>query len=235
MGIADLSKLVAEHRTLQEIVYDTIRQAVLNGTFAPGSPLRQEALAEKLQVSSMPVREALRRLEAEGLVTFIARRGAIVRPLDPKEAADVFFVRTLLEPAAARLATPNLQPDHLVTLRTICASLDDATSANDRKAFLEHDREFHHSLYSAVDRPVLLSMIRQLWDRSEIYRAAAVYTSTPRYHLQQSQAEHHALLRACIHGDRDAAERATRSGLDLSAAHLKNALKELFARTRPTP
>ena len=229
MGVADLSELITEHRTLQEIVYETIRQAVLNGTFTPGSPLRQETLAQKLQVSSMPVREALRRLEAEGLVTFIARRGAIVKPLDPKEADDVFLVRTLLEPTAARLATLNLQTDQLMTLRDICARLDDATSANDRKAFLEHDREFHHWLYSAVNRPVLLSMIRQLWDRSEIYRTAAVYTSTPRYHLQQSQAEHHALLQACIHGDGDEAERATRAGLEISAAHLKNALKELFA------
>ena len=233
MGVADLSKLIAEHRTLQEIVYDTLRQAALEGTFAPGSPLRQEALAEKLQVSSMPVREALRRLEAEGLVTFIARRGAIVKPLDPKEADDVFLVRTLLEPSAARLATPNLQPDHLATLRTICGRLYEAASANDREAFLKHDRAFHHSLYSAVDRPVLLSMIRQLWDRSEIYRAADVYRSTPKYHLQQSQAKHRAILRACIHGDGAEAERATRAGLDLSAAHLKSALQELFRGTQP--
>src|SRR5271168_2238460 len=122
----DISKLNGAHAvSLPEAVYRSVRDAILNGVFAPGQMLRQEEVAARLGVSRSPLREALPRLEAEGMVVLHPRRGYAVISLDPTEIAELFDLRILLEAELARHAVERRQPHDVERVRTIVAEMND--------------------------------------------------------------------------------------------------------------
>ncbi len=121
--------------TLSQQVYNHLRAGILDNSYPPGSPLPEEALADKLKVSRVPVREALRRLSAEGLVIIKPRQGATVSELTSKQFLDAYQVREALEVLAVRLAVPKLTPDDLDQLDMLHAAMQSAAEAGDALEF----------------------------------------------------------------------------------------------------
>ncbi len=201
----DLRHLLAtaesQAHSTPDVVAQVLREAILRGLYDAGQPLRQDEIATTLQVSKIPVREALRRLEAEGLVVFHANRGAMVAPLSPAEAQEIAEIRIALETLALRLALPNLLPRDL---RHAHAILDDLDGELDSAQWGALNRDFHQTLYTPAQRPQLLALIVTQHHRFDRYMRVVLAAMQ---HQQQSQAEHRALLAAC---EQRAAATATR-------------------------
>lgn len=207
-------------RTATEFVEATLRDGILSGKIPGGTPLRQEELAQQFGVSRMPVREALRQLEAQALIDFTPHKGAIVTTISASDAADLFAVRLALEPAALALSIPALTPADLDRAADTAAEMD---GERDLSRMGELNRRFHMTLYARADRPRLLALVEQhmaAFDRYLRFELAALGWD----HLKQD--DHRALLEACRHGDRPAADAVLRRHL----THADQALQMFFAR-----
>lgn len=148
---------VADYRTLQGLVTDHLRAAILDGRLPPGARLQQDGIARQLQVSRMPVREALRILELEGFVELRPHRGAVVVNLQAEEIAEIFEIRALLEGRAAELAAPRLTAETLGRLRQLYDEMAQAERDEERWLALNHD--FHTTIYAASGWPRLGALI----------------------------------------------------------------------------
>ncbi|WP_244540265.1 GntR family transcriptional regulator [Kaistia soli] len=181
------------YRTATEYVEATLKQAILSGALLPGTPLRQEELATRFEMSRMPIREALRQLEAQGLVDFEPHRGAIVVEITLADADDNFAIRSALEPQALRLSLPHLGADDFALADEVIAEIDGET---DPARMGELNRRFHMTLYAAAGLPRLLALTEQHLVAADRYL---------RFHLatdgDMGQAEHRALVAACRSGD----------------------------------
>jgi DNA-binding GntR family transcriptional regulator len=180
-----------------------LRAAILDGAIAPGDRIRQEDVAERFGASRLPVREALRMLEADGLIEHEPHKGARVPRLSRHEVAVIYQMRERLEPLALTESIPNLEAAELDRLR----SLQDAIEADvDRSAFLALDREFHLLTYSGCGIGPLTSMVTRLWNSTQHYRRAFVALSGPS-RMWVVHAEHRLLLDAIERRDTADAER----------------------------
>ena len=184
-------------------VLDAVRTAILAGDLAAGETLRQEDLAERLGVSRMPVREAIKRLHAEGLVEVLPSRRVRVAALSRDEIEDIYDMRAALEPLAVRLAVPRLTR---AQLRDAAYALEAAADEEDAETFGVRNAAFHLSLINACERPRLLNEIASLLDLSDRYQRAALRADEHNAHVR---AEHAALLEAARAGDADTAARLT--------------------------
>ncbi|MEP6591375.1 MAG: GntR family transcriptional regulator [Gemmatimonadota bacterium] len=153
--------------TLTDAALVALRERILAGEWPAGAPLRQEALAADLGVSRIPLREALRRLEAEGLVTIAPHRGAVVAPLPMAEVAELFELRALIESDLARRAVPRLTPADDAALRATAATFERAVAAGDVPAWGEANRRFHFALYAPAGRPQTLEALTRLHAQSD--------------------------------------------------------------------
>jgi DNA-binding GntR family transcriptional regulator len=177
-------------RTATEFVEATLKQAILNGTLPGGSPLRQEELASTFGVSRMPIREALRQLEAQALVDFYPHRGAVVSEISAQDAADNYTIRLALEPVALRLSIPKLNGADLDRADEILSEMDGEPDQNRLGAL---NRRFHMTLYARADRPRLLSLVEQHLVQADRYLRFHL-AAMGRHHISQS--EHRALVEA---------------------------------------
>ena len=182
--------------TVSDYVTNRIRDAILEGTFALGSRLDQQQIAEEMGVSTIPIREALRRLEANGLVHIHPRRGAFVAEFSQKELIDIKRIREMLEELATRLAAPRLDADQLDRLTALNTRMAKLTAGAKAATWSELNREWHFMLYSASDSPILIEMIKTLWDRSSLYRHVYGGSSGHRQHSVAEHAEAIAQIRA---------------------------------------
>ncbi len=156
-------------RTLTSATADALRERILDGMYPVGTPLRQEALAAELGVSRIPLREGLLRLEAEGLVTLVPHRGAIVAALPPEDVAELFEVRALLETDLARRAVPRLTARDDAQLRHQAARFERVVASGDATQWGDANRAFHFALYGAAQRPRTLEMIARLHAQCDRY------------------------------------------------------------------
>jgi DNA-binding GntR family transcriptional regulator len=205
-------------QTRDEYVAQQIRDAIRRGEIEPGYRLDQNELAELFDVSRSPVREAIRTLAAEGLVTVYPHRGAVVAELSREELEEVVFIRSTLEGLAARLSVPSIDDQRIERLQTVLQQLDEVVE--DEWATL--NREFHHTIYRAVERPRLLSFIQQLRNISAPYVRRYI-TSPDR--LETARIGHHRIFEACQKRDGDAAEIETQKHLEGVFAYI-NALMD---------
>lgn len=196
--------------TISEYVCSAIRENILGGRYPLGSKLDQQSLAVEFEVSVIPVREALRQLEAEGLVKILPRKGAFVIDLSPPEIKELFHLRAVLEGYAMELAAPRLNSAQLQTLKDIVSQMDQATRNLDIDRLLELNRSFHFYIYEASESPLLVSILSGLWDRSTVYRRLASNLSEQRQQYHRFLVEHTAILRACESGDAMAARQLTK-------------------------
>ena len=190
--------------TLPGMIMHSLREAILSGELSGGVQLKQEELASKFNVSMSALREALKSLEAEGLVKFFPNRGAVVSELSPAEAQEIFDIRLYLELGALELAIPNLSETDLDAAAQVLQEID---AEADGKRWSVLNWRFHEILYHAANRPKLLSLIQNLHNNVERYMR--LYLSTLHYQ-EKSQAEHRLLLDACAKGDVKAAQKILR-------------------------
>jgi DNA-binding GntR family transcriptional regulator len=202
---------------MAERVAGRLRELIIRGELPPGTPLRLAPLAERLGVSIMPVREALRLLESERLVVVTPRKRAIVAPLSIDDIEETYAVRVALEGLAARHATERLTATDLRDIDELFARMTQARDANDREAFIAADREFHMRLYVASGREHLVRTISELEGRSRRY-AAYVYSSWQA--LDIALRAHQPLLDAIEAGDPVLVEERTREHMSAAGARL---------------
>ncbi|MEV4110441.1 GntR family transcriptional regulator [Nonomuraea sp. NPDC049695] len=157
--------------TAQQFVLAELRRAITTGRLRPGTPIRQDALAEELQVSRVPLREALKTLEGEGLVTYKAHKGYCVAVLSLDDLREVYRIRELLEEEAVRHAVARLTDDDLDRLESAQEEVERAAAAGDVSAMATANRLFHMTLFDLAGLPRLARLIRTLWDTTDAYRS----------------------------------------------------------------
>lgn len=188
--------------------YLWVRDRVLSGEYLPRSPLNADELARTLGISKIPVREALLRLTAEGLVSYRHNAGAMVAPLSWRELAGIRAARGALEPAAARLAATNRTPDQLKDLHGHLEELEGRLALGQLHDFLEVNRRFHLTVAECAGLPVLAELIDRTLLKVNRYRAVLPIS----HELATSDlAEHRVIVAAIADQDADAAEEATRA------------------------
>jgi len=206
-------------RTKKDYALELIRELIVAGELLPGERLQQGELAARLNISLTPLREALRQLEAEGLVAASAHRGVRVAEADPNHLREVHIVRRLLEPDAARRAVDNLSQAQLRKAGQLLHELDGAHDRNDALAVRRTNYDFHFLIYEASQVPLLEQLIENLWIRFPW----DVLTVVPG-RMIQSRAEHHRILEALIAHDRDEVEAAIADHLVASYLSIKGHL-----------
>lgn len=158
---------------LRDVVFNTLREAILKGELKPGERLMELQLAAKLGVSRTPIREAIRMLEQEGLAVTIPRKGAEVARMTEKDMEDVLEIREALDELAAKIACTRMTEDQLKQLETIKETFVESTRSHDVKRIAEADVSFHDVIYEATGNPKLVSMLNNL--REQIYRYRVEY------------------------------------------------------------
>jgi DNA-binding GntR family transcriptional regulator len=184
-------------------VADYLRDAILDGDIGPGQRVRQAMVAERFGASRLPVREALRMLEAEGLIEHEANKGARVPSLDSREVDIIYQMRERLEPLALSQSIPHLTAGDM---RRIADIQDGIETNSDVRGFLQLDREFHLLTYSGCHFDQLMSMVTRLWNSTQHYRRAFVSSSGPG-RMWVINSEHRLLLDAIQRHDTTDAER----------------------------
>lgn len=192
-----------DHRTLRERVYDYIRDEILAERLAPGSELNEVALAQALGVSRGPVREALGRLEAAGLITIRPRRGAVVRSLSAQDFLEAYQVREALEVMAVRLAVPRLTGGDLDRLRELIDEMS-ACGEDDVERFFEANAGFHELFFECSGNGMLQDTYRQVCVHLDRHRLRSLRL---RGNLQRSISEHREILGVAESRDAEGAAR----------------------------
>lgn len=180
-----------------------LREAILGGELKPGDRIRQEEVAERLGASRLPVREALRMLEAEGLTEHEAHKGARVPKLTPHEVDVIYRMRERLEPLALVESLPQLTTDHHEQLEEVQQRIE---ANDDLEKFLDLDREFHMLTYSGCHIDPLMSNVTRLWNSTQHYRRAFVALGG-RSRMWVVNSEHRLILDAIMRRDADDGER----------------------------
>lgn len=196
------------HLTKTEVALAYLRSQIQSGVFAPDERLQVDALARTLGMSVTPIREALRLLQADRLVTFHPHRGVVVAQTSQETTLEVQKLRCLLEPLATQEAVPRLSSGDMEQLRALQARMRTAIEQNRISELSDLNREWHWQIYSQSESPLLLDFVRQLWD---VFPWRTVWT-LPGY-AETSIREHEELLEAIQ--ARDAAKAA-----DLMEAHI---------------
>ena len=194
--------------TASDYVTERIRAEILSGNIPLGSRLDQQELAEQMGVSTIPVREGLRRLEASGLVRIHPRRGAFVAELSRDEVIDIKRIRETLEELATRLGARNIDEQRMAKLLELNERMGKLTSKAQAESWGDLNRQWHFTLYDAAGSPMLMEMIAMLWDRSSLYRH--MYLGAPE-HRRQSVREHAQVLDHLRAGKPAAAGRVIRN------------------------
>lgn len=217
----------APYTTKTEYVYAALKDAIVCGDFKPGERLILSKVADKYHLSESPVREAIKRLEAEGLVTSTPHVGAIVSEMAPDEIIENLLIRSALESLATYLAAGNLTKQRIASLRELVNKMEACVKKSDYAHYSKLNRTFHHQIYEAVPYPKLVRMIEHLWDSME--RAQAVFRLLPN-RLQSSHEEHLAIFEALAAGDAEKAESQARE----QKLRLVYLMEEYFKQQEPT-
>lgn len=198
-----------------DIIYGALRDAIIRGQLPEGETLRQDNIAQMFNVSRIPVREALKRLEAQGLATSVRYKGVVVASMSTDEISEIFEFRALVEPRVIELAVPNLTDESLARARQYC----EAFAAETRpERWGDINRQFHAALYADSGRPYYLSVVNATSDRVERYTRAQLDLT---HGKERARADHQAIMDACVRRDAKGAARLTRD-------HILNAGKSLI-------
>ena len=220
--MTDFTVTMNEFLPLREVVFQTLRQAILKGELKPGERLMEVALAERLGVSRTPIREAMRKLELEGLVVMIPRKGAQVANITEKDLTDVLEVRITLENFAIEKACTHMTEEDMDKLWLASKQFERAIQEGDLVRIAEADQAFHEIIYQASDNARLLQVLTNM--REQIYRYRLEYLKDEL--SRDKLLEEHRHLTDAIRR-RDAAE-AQR----ISFEHLENQRKAIIRSIR---
>lgn len=162
-----------EYLPLRDVVFNTLREAILKGEFQPGERLMEKQLAEKMGVSRTPIREAIRKLELEGLVMMVPRKGAEVAQITEKDLKDVLEVRATLEALAVRLACDKMTDEDMKRMSEVNAAFKVVAMSKDVDGVIAKDIEFHDVIFQSTKNDKLIQIINNL--REQIYRFRVEY------------------------------------------------------------
>ena len=200
-----------EYLPLRDVVFNTLRQAIITGEFAPGERLMEIALANRLGVSRTPVREAIRKLELEGLVVMIPRKGADVAKITEKDLRDVLEVRSSLEELAAELAAERMNDEVKEKLEKALKEFEEAIESDDNAAIADSDVDFHDVIFEATGNARLIQIINNL--REQMYRYRLEYVKDTEYHTVLLN-EHRELAKAMVEGRKEDARKIMKRHID---------------------
>lgn len=187
---------------LRNVVFQTLRTAILTGELKPGERLMELQLADKLGVSRTPIREAIQMLEKEGLAEIVPRKGAHVAKMTEKDLIDVLMIRKTLENLALRTACELITKEELVELKETMLVFEKSTKLNDVVQTAQADVAFHDVIYKAADNPKLLIILNNL--REQMYRYRVEYLKDSEIFPQLIK-EHKKMYDAIVRGDQEAA------------------------------
>ena len=200
-----------DYLPLRDVVFNTLRQAILRGELKPGERLMEIQLANKLGVSRTPIREAIRKLELEGLVLMIPRRGAEVAEITEKSLRDVLEVRGALEELAVKLACQKITDEQIAELRAAEKEFEQALNSGDVTVYAEADVKFHDVIYHATDNQRLIQLLFNL--REQMYRYRVEYLKREEAH-GTLLGEHKKIIETIANRDMDAAVDAVCQHID---------------------
>lgn len=203
---------------LRDVVFKTLRQAILTGELKPGERLMEIHLAEKLGVSRTPIREAIRQLELEGLVEMMPRRGAIVAHISEKSMSDVLEVRLALDELAVSLACERITDDEIKELYNACISFENAVATCDSKSIAAADVAFHDIIFSSTRNPRLTQMVNNLAE--QMYRYRFEYIKDSSIHASLIK-EHRDIFNAISNRDKG-------NAIAANHAHIENQEKAII-------
>ena len=219
---SDFSVQMNEYLPLRDVVFNTLRQAILKGELKPGERLMEIALADKLGVSRTPIREAMRKLELEGLVVMIPRRGAQVANITEKDLNDVLEVRIALESMAIEKACKRMTEEQMLKMRRAEKDFERVMAEGNLVRIAEADVEFHEIIYQAADNARLYQVLSNL--REQMYRYRVEYLKEEDNRNQLIR-EHEELSRAIRERDVEKAQ-------ELSFRHLENQRQAIIRSIR---
>jgi len=205
-------------------VAETLREEILNGTLAPGDRLSQEDIAVRFGVSRQPVRDALRQLEGDGLITMVANAGAWVSKLSEADCYEAYQVRERLEPLLLSQSIPNLKPAQVQRLTELVTEIENTT---DLEQFLRLDREFHLLSYAGAAPGMLREFVERIWNTTQHYRRAFAklsgFVTSEVTHM-----EHKLILDGIVRRDSPQAEKALEGHIRRTRVTLSEH-KEIFS------
>lgn len=210
---------ISNRESAATIIVEALRKAIIEGELRDGAPLRQEEIAKAFNTSRFPVREALNRLEQQGLVKAQRYKGAVVATLSMQEAGEVFDLRTRLESDVIRAAVPKMTSDIFDQAQDY---LDRFAATDDPMLWGELNRKFHGVLYSASGMPYHIQVIENAIDRIDRYLRAQLVLSGG---VNRSTEEHRAILAACVAGDAEEAARLTQAHIQDAKTSLQEQLR----------
>lgn len=216
-------------RQLRDWVADRLRRAILDGSLRPGEWLRQERLAQEYGVSQMPVREAFKALEGEGLVEHVPYRGVRVVAFEPEDVEDLYAMRAFLEGRAARAAARVINPEELDELHRLQQQMAGWMAPEDLMRYREANRRFHLVIIQSSKRSYLIRTLAQLWSAFPTmlmgnFDVTAVRPLSDRD--DEDIAEHEAIIQALEARDGDRADLLVRGHIEATAQHLVTVLRK---------
>ena len=221
--MSEFSVDMDEYLPLRDVVFNTLRKAILKGELKPGERLMEIALADKLGVSRTPIREAMRKLELEGLVVMVPRKGAQVANITEKDLNDVLEVRIALENMAIEKACARMTQEDIRELERAAEEFQHITAGGSLVEMAEADEEFHEKIYRSSGNDRLMQVLSNL--REQIYRYRIEYLKDE--DARQQLVQEHALMTRAIR------ERDVKKAQELSFDHLENQRKAIIHSIHP--
>jgi DNA-binding GntR family transcriptional regulator len=225
-SIAEHVEAPGDSEPLVQMIARHLREGISDGRLAPGAPIRQEAVAKEFGTSRLPVREALRLLETEGLVTIRTHSGARVAFLDFDECLEIYKIRERIEPLALGESVGNLSDEQVQAVRAAATHMEDLV--DDRPAWLDADRQFHLACYAGAPLPRLTRTIVAYWNTTQQYRRVLLTTFTDA-DFAAIHSEHRLLTDLLATGNRPVGEELMRWHIERSRRRLSEH-RELFDR-----
>ncbi|OOB79130.1 MAG: GntR family transcriptional regulator [Epulopiscium sp. Nuni2H_MBin003] len=216
---------INEYQPLRDIVLQTLRNAILWGELEPGQRLMETQLGEKLGVSRTPIREAIRKLEIEGLIVMVPRKGAQVAPFTKKDIADVLEVRAGLESLAAKLATTRADEQDFLKLKLAITEYEYAVKDKNIEQMIQKDVEFHNIIFKATNNEKLIQLSHNIQEQVLRYRIAYLKKADEGKKVLM---EHKAILDALINKDEQLAAK-------LAIEHIDTQCKSIIKYIDSTP
>ncbi len=201
-----------EYLPLRDVVFNTLRDAILTGKLVPGERLMENQLAEKLGVSRTPVREALRMLELENLVELVPRKGAQVLDMSEKDIINILEVRSALEGLATSVACKKMSKEDLQQLKNMEVDFEKAVAENDVERFVDIDEDFHDLIFAATENDKLVNIFRNL--RIQLYRYRMAQAKNNETSMSTIVAHHRSIIRAIENHDGE-------EGASIAQGHIK--------------
>lgn len=219
----EFNSVINEYLPLRDVVFQTLRQAILKGELEPGERLMEIHLAKRLGVSRTPIREAIRKLELEGLVVMIPRRGAVVASITEKDMRDVLEVRRTLEMMAVEVACDRISQEELERLRLAGVEFQKDREGGDLVQLARDDMAFHEIIYGATGNQRLIGILNNL--REQMYRYRMEYLKDTSSYERLDQ-EHSRIYESICVRDKETAREAIREHIDNQEAAIIRAIRE---------